>query len=65
MKKDHYNETYGQNASKLWEGELIPMLDWHISECMVTTIIINNGIKELTCGYQNCNTSQRKEISLP
>ena len=25
---------------------------------MVSIININNGIKEPTCGYQNCNTSQ-------
>jgi hypothetical protein len=25
---------------------------------MVPIININNGIKEPTCGYQNCNTSQ-------
>ena len=40
------------------EGELVPMLDWHISECMVTIINMNNGIKGLTRGYHHCNTSQ-------
>ena len=35
-----------------------PMLVWYISECVVSIMNINNGIKELTCGYQNCNTSQ-------
>ena len=25
---------------------------------MVSIININNGIKEPTCGYQNCNTSE-------
>ena len=34
------------------------MLDQYIGECTVVIININNGKKEPTCGYQNCNTSQ-------
>ena len=35
-----------------------PVLVWYIGECTVSIININNGIKDPTCGYQNCNTSQ-------
>jgi serine/threonine protein kinase len=31
-----------------------PMLDQYIGECIVSIININNGLKEPTCGYQNC-----------
>ena len=34
------------------------MFVWYIGECMVPIINSNNGIKESTRGYQNCNTSQ-------
>ena len=35
------------------------VLVWYIGECMISLMIdINNGIKELTHGYQNCNTNQ-------
>ena len=34
------------------------MLDQYIGECMVSIININNGVKEPTHGYQNCNTNQ-------
>ena len=34
------------------------MLVCYIGECMVSTINLNNGIKEPTHGYQNLNTSQ-------
>ena len=33
------------------------MLDQYIGECMVSIFNINNGIKEPTRGYQNCNIS--------
>lgn len=33
------------------------MLDWDIGECMVSLININNGIKGITCGYQNFKTN--------
>ena len=34
------------------------MLVWFIGKCMESLINIDNGIKEPTHGYQNCNTSQ-------
>ena len=34
------------------------MLDLYIGECVVSIININDGIKEPTHGYQNCNISQ-------
>ena len=34
------------------------MLDRNIGECMVSIINISNGIKEPTCGHQNCDTEQ-------
>ena len=34
------------------------MLDQYIGECMESIIGINNGSKEPTHGYQNCNTNQ-------
>ena len=34
------------------------MLDEYIGECMELRININDGIKEPTWGYQNCNTIQ-------
>ena len=37
---------------------LLPMLQWYISECMVSIIKIKNGIEKPTHGYQNCNTNQ-------
>ena len=37
---------------------VITCVGLHISECMVLIIHINHGIKEHTCEYQNCNTSQ-------
>ena len=30
------------------------MLDQYIGECIVSIFNINIGIKEPTCGYQNC-----------
>ena len=35
-----------------------PMLDQSKGGCMISIININNGIKEPTQGYQNCNTNQ-------
>ena len=35
-----------------------PMLDWYIGDNMVSIININNGSKEPTHGYQNCNTNK-------
>lgn len=32
---------------------------WYMSDCMVSIININNGIREPTCGDQNYNTSQK------
>lgn len=29
-----------------------------VCKCMVSITNISNGIKELTCEYENCNTSQ-------
>ena len=40
------------------EQQLGPLSVWYIDECMVSMIYINNGIKEPTHGYQNCNTNQ-------
>ena len=41
------------------EPPVIIYLSCHVGECMVSIININNDdIKEPTCGYQNCNTSQ-------
>ena len=35
------------------------MLDQYIDdECVVSIISIDNGVKEPTRGYQNCNTNQ-------
>jgi hypothetical protein len=34
------------------------MLDWYIGDEGVSLIHINNGIKESTHKYQNCNTIQ-------
>ena len=34
------------------------MLDQSKGGCMISIININNGIKEPTQGYQNCNTNQ-------
>ena len=34
------------------------MLVWFIGKCMESLINIDNGIKEPTHGYQNCNISQ-------
>jgi hypothetical protein len=35
-----------------------PMLDQYTGECMASIMNINNGIKEPTRRYQNCNTNQ-------
>lgn len=35
------------------------MLNWYVDECMISTINIKKGTRELTCGYQNCNTRQQ------
>ena len=35
-----------------------PMLTWHIGECLVSIVNINNNIKKPTRGYQMCNTNQ-------
>ena len=35
-----------------------PMLDQYTSQCMVSIVNIDNGIKEPTGGYCNCNTNQ-------
>jgi hypothetical protein len=35
-----------------------PKLVLCIDDCMLSIINIINGIKEPTCGYHNCNTSQ-------
>ena len=39
----------------MWRFE--PASVWYIGEFMVSSININNGIKEPTRGYQNCNIS--------
>ena len=39
-------------------SRLDAMLVWYIGEYMASIININLGIKEPTCGYQNCHTSQ-------
>ena len=41
----------------LWH-RYVPALFRYIDECTVSIININNGIKEPTCWYQNCNTNQ-------
>lgn len=35
------------------------MLVWYIGECKVSIINMNNGIKGPTCGYHNCNSTQK------
>jgi hypothetical protein len=39
-----------------------PMLDWYRGECMVSIVSINNGMQELICGCQNCNTTNQISI---
>ena len=34
-----------------------PVLVWYTGECMVSVINSNEGIKEPTHGYQDCNTT--------
>lgn len=38
------------------------MLDQCICVCVVLIININDGIKERTCGHENCNTSQKLTV---
>jgi hypothetical protein len=41
-----------------WRHEIITSVDLYIDECMLSIINIHTVVKELTYGYQNCNTNQ-------
>ena len=47
-------ETFVRSLEETSMSRLV----WYIRECMVSIININNGINELTRGYQNYNTIQ-------
>ena len=39
-----------------------PVLVWYTGECMVSVINSNEGIKEPTHGYEDCNTTHNSGI---
>ena len=50
--------TQMHNVNAPVQHEYLPLLDRCIGECMISIININDGIKELSQGYQICNTNQ-------
>ena len=46
------NHTLGSVCPTYVLGVYIPVLVWHVGECMVPIININNGIKNLAVGIK-------------